>query len=164
MIEELQKVKSRVTTIINQINSSYYDREIRNLDYSAIDEAISIIEEFVNRVKLKKYRFSYSFVFTFPSLAITLEIHLLITKKRVTHRFVSTGNYSIVKHNALLLNLHTRELTFNEKIESTGVLKEIAQRKGFRFSNTIVLDTDRRYYTVYFVEIPLKVETLEYII
>jgi hypothetical protein len=164
MIEELQKVKNRATTLINHINRSYPDKEIRNLDYSSIDEAISIIEEFVSRVKLKKYRFSYSFVFTFSSLAITSEIHLLITKNSITHRLATTSNYSIVKHNSLLLNFHTKELTFNEKIESSGVLKEIAKRKGLRFSNTLVLDTHRRYYTVYFIDIPLKVETLEYII
>jgi len=163
MIEELQKVKNRATTLINHINSSYPDKEIRNLDYSSIDEAISIIEEFVNKINLKKYRFSYTFVFTFSSVTISSEIHLLITKKKVIHRLGGIGTYSPVRRNVLLLNFNVRELTFDERIRSVGILKEIANRKNLKFSNTVKFKS-KHYFPIYFIEIPLKVETLEYII
>jgi hypothetical protein len=165
MREQLLEVKNRVKTLIKHINSSYHDREIRNIDYSSIDEAISIVEEFVDKIDLNKYRFSYSFVFAFSSLIIASEIHLLITKKKVIHRFGNTSNYySPIKHSALLLNFHVRELTFNERVEGSRILKEIAERKKLRFSNSLVVDGHRRYYPIYFIELPLKAETLEYII
>ncbi len=163
MIEELQKVKNKVPTIIKHINSSYNDREIRNLDYSSINEAISIIKEFVDNINLKKYRFSYSFVFAFPSLIISSEIHLLITKKTIIHRLGCIGCSSPIKRSALRLNFNTRELTFNERIKSVGILKDIAERKNLKFSNTVILD-GKHYCPAYFIEIPLKVELLEYII
>jgi hypothetical protein len=164
MREDLLKVKNKVANLINHINASYHDKEIRNLDHSSLDEAISIVEEFVNKVDLKKYRFSYSFIFAFSSEVIASEIHLLITKRKVVHRFGSTSNYSPIKYNALLLNFHVKELTFNEKILGTKILNEVAERKKLKFSNSLVVDGHRRYYPIYFVEIPLKVETLEYII
>jgi hypothetical protein len=166
MREELMRIKSKVDTLIAHLNSSYRDKEIRNLDYSSLEEAVSIIEEFVSRVKLKKYRFSYSFIFHFPSLVINSEIHLLITQNKVIHRFGNTRNYSPIKykHSALLLNFHTKETTSNkERMESYGAFKEIAERKNLKFANTLILE-NRYYHTVYFFELPLKVETLEYII
>jgi hypothetical protein len=48
-------------------------------------------------------------------------------------------------------------------MESYGAFKEIAERKNLKFANTLILE-NRYYYTVYFFEFPLKVETLEYII
>jgi hypothetical protein len=166
MREELMRIKSKVDTLIERLNSSYQDKEIRNLDYSSLEEAVSIIEEFVSRVKLKKYRFSYSFIFYFSSVVISPEIYLLITKNKVMHRFGNTNEYSPIKYkySSLLLNFHTRETTSNkERMESYGVLKDIAERKNLRFANTLIVE-NRRFQTVYFFEIPLKVETLEYII
>jgi len=163
MVEELQKVKNKVATLINHINSSYPDKEIRNLDYSSIDEAISIIEEFVNKIDLKRYRFSYTFAFAFSSLTIESVVHLLITKKRVTHKFGNVDTHLSPGSNVLSLNFSTRELTFDERIRSAGILKEIANRKNLKFSNTVKFD-GKYYSPSYFIEIPLKVETLEYII
>jgi hypothetical protein len=163
MREDLQKVKSKVASLIAHLNSHYHDKEICNLDYSSLDEAISIVEEFTSRINLKKYRFSYTFIFPFPGLVIASEIHLLITRNRVIHRFGKTSNYSPIKQSALLLNFHTKETTFKEKIESYGILKDIAEKRNLKFANTLVLE-NRFYHTVYFFELPLKVETLEYII
>jgi hypothetical protein len=164
MREDLLKVKNKVKILINHINASYHDKEIRDLDYSSLDEAISIVEEFVSKVDLKQYRFSYSFILAFPSLVIAPEIHLLITKKKVIHRLGSISKYSPVKYNALLLNFHVLGLTFDKKILATSTLKEIAERKKMKFSNSLILDNRKRYYPIYIVEIPLKAETLEYII
>ncbi len=163
MIEELQKVKNKIPTIIKHINSSFHDKEIRNLDYSSIDEAISIIKEFVDKIDLKKYRFSYSFVFAFPNLIISSEIHLLITKKTIIHRLGCIGCSSMIKRNVLRLNFNTRELTFDERIRGVEILKNIAEKKNLKFSNTVILDR-KHYCPAYFIEIPLKVELLEYII
>jgi len=163
MIEDLQKVKNKVTTLINHINNSYPDKEIRNLDYSSIDEAISIIKEFVNKIDLKKYRFSYTFAFAFSSLTIKSMIHLLITKKKITHKLGNVDSSLSAGRNVLLLNFITRELTFDERIRGAGILKEIANRKNLKFSNTVTFD-GKYYSPSYFIEIPLKVELLEYII
>ncbi len=163
MLEELQKVKNKVPTIIKHINSYFHDKEIRNLDYSSIDEAISIIKEFVDKIDLKKYRFSYSFVFAFSNLIISSEIHLLITKKTIIHRLGCIVCSSTIKRNVLRLNFNTRELTFDERIRSVEILKNIAEKKNLKFSNTVILD-GKHYCPAYFIEIPLKVELLEYII
>jgi hypothetical protein len=163
MIEELQKVKNKVSTLIRHINSYYNDREIRNLDYSSLDKAISIIEEFVGKTDLKKYRFSYVFTFAFSSLTVKSKIHLLITKRRAIHRLGSIDSSLSIGRNALLLNFIARELTFDERIRSVGVLKEIANRKSLKLSNTVTFD-GKYYSPSYFIEIPLKVEILEYIL
>jgi hypothetical protein len=163
MIEELQKVKNKVPTLIKHINNSFQDKEIRNLDYSSLDEAVSIILEFLGKIDLKKYRFSYTFVFAFSSVTISSEIYLLITKKKIIHRFGNIGTHLPIRHNALLLNFNVRELTFDERIKSVGILKEIANRKSLKLSNTFTFD-GKHYSPSYFIEIPLRVETLEYII
>lgn len=153
MIKELQKVKNKISTLISHINSSYSDKEIRNLDYSSLDEAISIVEEFVSKIDLKKYRFSYSFVFSFSSLTIESKIYLLITKKKVIHRLGNIDTHLSFGRNVLLLNFYVRELTFDEKIRSAGILKEIANRKNLKLSNTVLFD-GKHYYTAYFIEMP----------
>jgi len=163
MIEELQKVKNKVPTLIKHINNSFQDKEIRNLDFSSLDEVVSIISEFLSKIDLKKYRFSYTFVFAFSNVTISSEIYLLITKKKVIHKFGNIGTHLPIRRNVLLLNFNVKELTFDERIRSVGILKEIASRKNLRFSNTIAFE-GKYYSPVYFVEIPLKVKTLEYII
>jgi hypothetical protein len=163
MIEELQKVKNKVPTLISHINKLFLDKEIRNLDYSSIDEAISIVGEFVYSVNLKKYRFSYTFVFAFSNLTVKSKIHLLITKKKVIHKLGGIDTHLSVKSNVLLLNLNVRDLTFDERIRSVGILKEIANRKNLKFSNTVTFD-GKHYSPSYFIEIPLKAELLEYVI
>jgi hypothetical protein len=163
MIKELQKVKNKVPTLIKHINNSFQDKEIRSLDYSSIDEAISIIEEFVNKIDLKKYRFSYTFAFAFSSLTVKSKIHLLITKKKIIHKLGNVDSSLSSGRNVLLLNFITRELTFDERIRGAGILKEVANRKNLKFSNTVTFD-GKYYSPSYFIEIPLKVELLEYII
>jgi len=163
MREDLLKAKNKVKTLINHINSSYHDKEIRNLDYSSVDEAISIVEEFVSKINLKKYRFSYTFSFAFSRLTIKSKIHLLITEKTVIHRLGNIEPHFLIGRNVLLLNLSVRELSFNERVRSVEILKEIANRKNLRYSHTVALD-GKKYSPIYFVELPLEVETLEYII
>jgi hypothetical protein len=162
MRKDLLKIKNKTDSLIKRINSFFRDKEIRNLDYSSLDEAVSIIEELVSKTNLEKYKFSYSFIFLFPKLVIEAEIYLLITPKRITHT-LGGFSYSKNKHSALFLNFHIDGITFNNRIICAGVLKDIAKRKNLRFFNRVV-PCGNDYCSAYTIEISLQVETLEYII
>jgi hypothetical protein len=171
-------LNKKLKEIFLHIEKRYPSVEIRNLDYSVLDKAVSLVEDIVyhiNRIcSAKKYRFSYWFVLPLSGNAFLVSrVNLSITKEKFTHTLHALYISSVPRikpsekgKGALFVALYTDNLDC-PPIELDNVLKKLSVRekfylhKGFETGVGYGNPFPEGYYSF---EIPFSVEVLEYII
>ena len=175
MVKALNK---KFKEVLLHIEKRFPSVEIRNLDYSVLDKAVSLVEDIVyhiNRIcSAKKYRFSYWFILPLNGNAFLVSrVNLSITKEKFTHTLYALYISSEPKmrppeegRGALFVALYTKNLDC-QLLKLDDILRKLAVREKLylykRFETGVGYNNPfpESYYSF---EIPFDVEVLEYII